>query len=79
VKVRIDPKTENYRLLSQPSRVEMILAPISEGDTAQDAQPAAEDDSPEVAAIALRIMNAVSADFHAEQVVPLSASGQGDA
>lgn len=79
VKVRLDRgDTENYSLLSEPSRVEMILTPITDGPTVEEVHTDADYDSPEVEAIARRLLDRMVASFHADRLVPLPEPEQPD-
>jgi hypothetical protein len=72
VKVALDrSSTENYRLLSSPGRVEMILTPVTEGETVDEALAGVECEDPAVESVTRRLLEASAASFHADRVVPL--------
>jgi cell wall assembly regulator SMI1 len=72
VKVGLDrDTTENYRLAMSSRRLEMILTPITEGETVAEALATADCEDPQREAVTRRLLDAFSASFHANRIVPL--------
>jgi hypothetical protein len=63
--------TENYRLLATSNRVEMILRPVTEGETVEEMVDGCEFESDLEESVTRRLLDASAASFDAIRVVPL--------
>jgi cell wall assembly regulator SMI1 len=72
IKVHVEREmTENFRLFATSNRVEMILTPVTEGDTVEESMAQCELDDELERSVTRRFLEASAAAFDAIRVVPL--------